>query len=772
MLRSLSAMVLLGLINSTLITAQPQVSKWAFGASSFYGSCGLDFMTNAPSIFTTSINGAEGCSSVADDTGNLLFYTQGTTIWNKSHAVMANGTGLLGDISTTQSSLIVKKPGSQNLFYVFTLDAHGGTDGLNYSIVDMSLAAGMGSVTVKNMALYNVSQTEKLAGVRHCNGIDVWVVVHEFNSSSFRSYLLTSSGINSTPIISSVGATINGSNPFNGYGYLKASPSGKKLILCSETVGLNTELFDFDNSTGTVSSPVLLTTTGAYGCEFSPDGSKVYAIKNHKIYQWNLCAGSTQAIQNSKTLVDSTASIYESMGAMQLAPDGKIYITRPGQSGQNYLNIIHSPNSSASTCNFQDKAIFYGFKSVVVGLPNFVAGDIRSPFVFTQDLSCPTVSFTAPSTAIASLAPCSSVGKSPTAISWNFGDPGSGANNASSSTMPVHTYPSAGTYTVRMVVSYSNCAPDTLYKFVTITTPTLGITTVSATCSGLGAASVTVEGVNGPFNYLWSPGGQNTAQANNLTPGLYTVSISRPGGSCPASQTVNVSTPIHINSSIQSGSLSCTSASAQAVINNGSGNYTYTWTPGGQNTSSVTGLGSGVYTFAYSDTTNKCTGSSTILVQLPVPTLSVNGNFTICPKVTATLTASGADTYSWSNGPATASTTASPTTNTTYTVVGTYTGNTCTASKTVAVIASKCVGLEEAVLAEKVKLFPNPFSGTIRVEGIIEGSVTIIDVLGKTVGTSIIKDDREVDLSGLENGIYFMRIQQREISITKQIIKQ
>lgn len=83
---------------------------------------------------------------MADASGNLLFYTNGATIYNSQDQPMANGAGLSGGTqSSTQAATILRKPGSQNLYYVFTNDQQGGPGGLSYSIVDISLAAGMGS---------------------------------------------------------------------------------------------------------------------------------------------------------------------------------------------------------------------------------------------------------------------------------------------------------------------------------------------------------------------------------------------------------------------------------------------------------------------------------------------------------------------------------------------------------------------------------------------------------------------------------------------------
>src|SRR5215207_1693788 len=96
----------------------------------------------------------EGCSSISDDNGNLLFYSDGMTIWDASHNIMPNGTGLHGQTSSSQSCLIAPDPGNTDLFYVFTAPEYATNDGLEYSVVDMNLNGGMGDVTgIKNVVL-------------------------------------------------------------------------------------------------------------------------------------------------------------------------------------------------------------------------------------------------------------------------------------------------------------------------------------------------------------------------------------------------------------------------------------------------------------------------------------------------------------------------------------------------------------------------------------------------------------------------------------------
>ncbi|MCC6369846.1 MAG: WD40 repeat domain-containing protein, partial [Bacteroidia bacterium] len=357
-----SALILLGLN----LTAQNETKIWYFGANA-----GLDFNTSPPTLLTNgALNTQEGCSSIADANGNLLFYTDGVTIWNKQHAVMANGTGLFGHQSTTQAALIVKQPGASLNYYVFTLDAQGYVNGLRYSVVDMNLAAGIGSVTAKNVLLHTPSE-EKLAATLHANGTDVWIMTHDFNSINFRCFLLTSAGV-STNVVISTGATPHDANTTTPLGAIKFSHNSKKLGVC--VIGLQTcELYDFNANTGLLSNPIVLSTVipGPYGCEFSSDNSKFYAGSSYdgSVYQWNLCAGTSSAIINSQYIV--YAGNWDPKGSLQIASDGKIYLAKLSS---NYLATINNPNASASACNYVELGqLLSAISASQVGLPNFVS---------------------------------------------------------------------------------------------------------------------------------------------------------------------------------------------------------------------------------------------------------------------------------------------------------------------------------------------------------------------------------------------------------------
>ena len=91
---------------------QQRFNNWYFG-----NKAGVTFASGAPVALTNSqMITTEGCASISDASGNLMFYTDGISVWNRNHVVMSNGTGLMGHASSTQSGIIVQKPLSTNTY--------------------------------------------------------------------------------------------------------------------------------------------------------------------------------------------------------------------------------------------------------------------------------------------------------------------------------------------------------------------------------------------------------------------------------------------------------------------------------------------------------------------------------------------------------------------------------------------------------------------------------------------------------------------------------
>ncbi|MBL7931570.1 MAG: hypothetical protein JNL60_06705, partial [Bacteroidia bacterium] len=636
------------------VRAQNQCAQWYFGQNG-----GLNFLTNPPTSQTGSLITQEGCASVANAAGSLLFYTDGITIYDATHATMANGSGLWGHSSSTQAAVIVKQPGNSNIYFVFTTDAQGFSNGLCYSVVDMNLAAGLGSVTIKNVQL-TTPVSEKLASVRHCNGVDIWAVAHDYNSNVFRAYLVTSTGVNTTAVTSTVGSNASIA------GAMKFSPNGQKLGMAIYPSSY--ELFDFDASTGIVSNVISLTGMGGYGCEFSPDGTKLYGSTPGKIGQWDICAGSATAIAASFYSVTASSN-----WGLQLGQDGYIYVSRLQTSS---LGIIYSPNSLGSAMNYTDAALSISPNQCRLGLPNFFSSYFKTPPTpFTTSVNpnfgCYTASFSTSYNPSVTTVGCVSSGYSLTGLQWNFGDPPSGANNVSNLQNPTHSFSGMGTYTVSLILYYScGGGTDTIKQPVVINLPCISVNSTSITCASLGSATVQALGSPGPFSYTWMPTGQTNPVATGLSPGAYTITVHDLSNNFTyTAQTVFTSLiPLTGNINMTS-SVSCNGAATGTGnitnIAGGSGNQTYLWTNGSvtYTTNNVNSLSAGIWTTQAKDLLTGCQFSLVSLVtQPPAMNLVLSSNTpTACAGRSITLSGlnSGGTpslvgagyTYTWSGGP-------------------------------------------------------------------------------------------------------------------------
>lgn len=377
----------LSLFGSSLF-AQKETYNWYFGDNS-----GITFLpngTNPKPLPGGKITSDEGVASISDSDGNLLFYTNGNKIWNKNHYVMMGGNNLNGDPSATQSSVIVPKPGSNSVYYVFTVSY----DGFMYATVDMNANSGEGAVIAQDVML-NSNATEKITAVRNSSGKGVWVINKEFGNNEFEAYLVTADGVSTNPVVSAVGSIHSGSF-HNKKGFVKFSPDGKKMA-CTVMGSNFLEIFDFDAESGILSNPIKIQDNSeyrnAYGIEFSPDCSKLYLGTTDqspcKVYQFDLSVDDEVAIRTSSKEIYSQRYY---VGSLQLGPDDRIYIGR----WDYYLAVITNPNELFPACNFVADGVNLGGPIGKYGLPNFVQSFFAdSPPPPPADTLSPKIDFSA-----------------------------------------------------------------------------------------------------------------------------------------------------------------------------------------------------------------------------------------------------------------------------------------------------------------------------------------------------------------------------------------
>jgi len=369
-------------------TGQAQDDKranvWYFGYK-----VGIDFNGGTPKALSNSqMSQWEGTASICDKNGKLLLYTNGIQIWNSRHHVISDASNLGGNDSSTESAVIVPRPGSSTVFYVFTTHTQ-----LTSVIVDITLNKGEGGIISKTNLMKNA--TEKLAVVHHCNKKDFWIVAHESGNDVFKSYLLTGKGLEISAVSSKTGLKYN---ERASLGYLRFSPTGSKLGAALFGNGV-IELYDFDSSSGKISNLTSLEHPDfemAYGIEFSPDENYIYVTQTlsaaNQIFQLDISSKNSTDILKSKTTIGQTTDSY--FGALKLGPDHKIYVAK---NRSEYLGVINEPNRKGLNCAYVSKGLDLSPKVSGIGLPNFAASfnqETRSVFI-DQERDCQHVTLTA-----------------------------------------------------------------------------------------------------------------------------------------------------------------------------------------------------------------------------------------------------------------------------------------------------------------------------------------------------------------------------------------
>lgn len=366
-----------------LAVSQGETSNWYFG-----NGAGITFNNDGSvnAVTDGQLDTFEGCATISDSFGGLLFYTDGIVVYNQDHVVMENGNGLFGDPSSTQSALIVPKPGNPDVFYIFTVDTsvfeNDPDRGLNYSVVDISLNEGKGSVVQKNIQLL-ADCSEKIAAiVKDCSDQSIWILtlasvggaLPTFNT--FHAYEVNTTGV----VLPSVKTTFDNLAIEDPRGYLKLTPDGTKLVSANASFGLY--IYDFDAATGIASNQQKITISAneksAYGVEFSPSSQYLYthtsndiqAASGHtsSLLQYDLLAPDISA---SEEVLDNR-SIYR--GALQLGENGKIYRTIANNyfEGTAFLGVIQNPDQKGIAANYEHNAVSLNGKNATQGLPPFI----------------------------------------------------------------------------------------------------------------------------------------------------------------------------------------------------------------------------------------------------------------------------------------------------------------------------------------------------------------------------------------------------------------
>lgn len=401
-MKKLFTLLLLASLN--VMFSQQQAANWYFG-----NRAGINFNLASGAV-TPLTNGTlgtvEGCTTISNPDGELLFYTDGSTVYNANHTQMLNGNGLLGDESSTQSAIVVPKPNDPNIYYIFTVGSNQNPVGLHYSEVDMTLDAGLGGITAtKNINLLASCAEKASAVLKDCDSGIIWVITlsnatgnSTDNMNTFHAFQVNDTGVNDIAVVSTIGVNIQDTR-----GNLKFSPNGEKLACANSGSGLF--IADFDAQNGIVSNALSLavnagSSTNPYGVEFSPNSELLYVTASNDYFnqsdpsqnenpashrcaliQFDLTAAN---IPTSQLTLDDQ-QLYR--GGLQLGPNGKIYraLSFTYNQGSPFLGVINNPNEIGPAANYVHDAINLGGPLSRQGLPPFIQSFFAEKIDIIQD---------------------------------------------------------------------------------------------------------------------------------------------------------------------------------------------------------------------------------------------------------------------------------------------------------------------------------------------------------------------------------------------------
>jgi gliding motility-associated-like protein len=457
--------LLLFLIFHGFIYTQNQTNHWNFG-----NKAALNFNNGIVNIMSDSeMDTPAGSASISDTQGNLLFYTNGQTVWNKNHAIMENGEGLAGEINNTQTSIIIPKPGTDERYYILSTRVNGTTTsplltkGVYLAEIEISTTHPLGKVLTRFQSLRDAS-TERITAVHHKDGKAIWLITFGETGGStngvkntFSSYKIDENGIN-PPLHSVQEETVSAS------GAMKASPNGK-LIAIADTGDQYVYLYNFDNETGAITTNTKIFTDTAISAPKAPYG--IAFSRNSKILYYSGLVGSTGSINQyslenpfpddplyspKKELFSSSGTRF---GSIQLANDGKIYVAlfeegTNGISANQKLGVLNFPEQIGFDSQYTHNTVDLSSGASYKGLPNFIQSYFASR-IRTEN-KCVGTSFTFTAESYANIQ----------AIAWDFGD-----GNTSTGLTANHTYTSPGTFAIKATLNIGGTTVI-IYKSITV----------------------------------------------------------------------------------------------------------------------------------------------------------------------------------------------------------------------------------------------------------------------------------------------------------------
>ncbi len=533
-------------------------ANWLFG-----NWAGLNFSSGIPVVSDLAYDpytmATSGVTITQNDplTGDLLFYSNGTNVWNALGQEI-NTDGNLLPFSLSENLPIEENeipsyppgyiasipiPNNEGLYRMFVINPSNGN--LFYSDIDLNANGGIGyAAPLAQLNTSGFGPIKRIFHVPHCNGIDYWLIAT--GPSHFLTYLVTSNGLTNADFSSS--EWDGNLQPTSSIISDNISPGYMRMyndqILWFNPNSNGFYFYSFNNLTGiityssTYTLPLAYNFESAYGYvfqnnfplvinisqfELSPLGEYIYFNSSgvlSKLFRYDLSTNEVWAVGDQLRL--------EIRRGPEPTATQRIYIFRDEQ---NYVSVVHNPDSPEfSEINYEPFLHTYSpfewMDNASSSSPDFMDGFAISPSppsIIAIQNTCNSYSFTVPE--------CYQSWTQ----EWTFGD----GTPTIIENDPTHTYcvETAGLYNVSLSLSMSGDFPIIITTQVDITcsSPALESIISQTNCSDpLCNGSILLLSPE-PFSLYWEgPGidGLTTQEVSNLCAGLYTADITYNESGC------------------------------------------------------------------------------------------------------------------------------------------------------------------------------------------------------------------------------------------------
>ncbi len=617
----------------TTVSTPPTVSSSAAssigGTSAVLGgnvtSAGSSTVTERGIVWATTTNPTTSNNKVANGSGTGTFsgtvssLPSSTLIYFRAYATSAAGTSYGSNLNfTTNAALSTSSTSQTNLSCNgvctgnATVTATGGNGSYTYS---WSPSGGSGS-SASSLCANNYTCT----------------ITDGVGASITRTFSITQPTAITSSVVSQTNLACNGGT------------TGAATITSSGGTGTKTYAWTPGNPTGNGTVSISGLSAQTYTCTITDANSCTKtqtvnitapsAITSSVVSQTNVsCNGGTNGAATITTSGGAGSNTY-SWSPPPGAGQGTVSVT--GLSAQTYTCTITDANSCTKT------------QTVNITAPSAITSSVVSQ----TNVAC-----NGGTTGAATIT--SSGGTGTKTYSWSPA-PGAGQGTVSVSGLSAQTY----TCTITDANSCTKTQTVNITAPSAITSSVVSQTNVACNGGTTGATTITTSGGAGSNTYSWSPApgaGQGTVSVSGLSAQTYTCTITD-ANSCTKTQTVNITSPSAITSSvISSTNVSCNGGSngaATITASGGTGSLTYDWTPGnptGDGTVSVSGLTAGTWTCTITDA-NSCTKTQTVNITAPAALANntISGAQIICSGSTPSLLsgsiptgATGTYGYAW-----------------------------------------------------------------------------------------------------------------------------